>query len=157
MGDLDQAFGLAGGAGAASYDRLAWANTTGFPPYNASMAVLLRALLENDQFRIDFINQFANQLNTAFVPARAVAQIDAMQAMLAPEVPEHIDRHWPSHLRHCLENRVEALRATFALNRPAAQRLHVVDRFGLSDTANVTLNVSNPEYGSVRINAVHQR
>ncbi len=153
MGDLDQAFGLAGGAGASSYDRLAWATEPGYPPYNASMAVLLRALLENDEFRTDFINQFADQLNTAFVPDRVIAQIDAMQAPLVPEVQEHIDRHGRPTSVAAWNNSVEAMR-TFAQNRPGFQRQHVVDRFGLSGTANVTLNVSNPAQGSVRINSV---
>lgn len=153
MGDLDQAFGLSGGAGASSYDRLAWATEPGYPPYNASMAVLLRALLENDEFRTDFINQFADQLNTAFVPSRVVAQIDTMQAALVPEVSEHIARYGRPTSITAWNNSVQALR-TFALNRPAAQRQHVVNRFGLGGTASVTLNVSNPDHGSVRINSV---
>jgi hypothetical protein len=153
MGDLDQAFGLSGGAGASSFDRLAWATESGYPPYNASMAVLLRALLENDEFRTKFINQFADQLNTAFVPSRVIAQIDAMQATLAPEVQEHIDRHGRPTSITTWNNSVQQMR-NFALNRPASQRQHVVDRFGLSGLGNVTLNVSNPDHGSVRINSV---
>ncbi len=153
MSDLDQSFGLTGGAGAVSYNRLAWATQPGFPPYNSQMAVLLRALLENDEFRTDFINQFADQLNTAFVPARVVAQIDAMQAVLAPEVQEHIDRHGRPVSIAAWNNSVQTMR-NFALNRPGFQRQHVVDRFGLSGTANVTLNVANPAHGVVRINSL---
>jgi hypothetical protein len=153
MGDLDQAFGLAGGAGASSFNRLAWATQPGYPPYNASMAVLLRALLENNEFRTDFINQFADQLNTAFVPSRVLAQIDGMQAALIPEVQEHIDRHGRPTSLTAWNNSVQAMR-NFAMNRPASQRQHVVDRFGLSGTANVTVNVSNPAHGAVRINSV---
>lgn len=153
MSDMDQSFGLAGGAGAVSYNRLAWASQPGYPPYNSQMAVLLRALLENDEFRTDFINQFADQLNTAFVPARVVAQIDAMQAVLAPEVQEHIDRYGRPVSITAWNNSVQTMR-NFALNRPGFQRQHVVDRFGLTGTASVTLNVSDPAHGVVRISSL---
>ncbi|MAU00233.1 MAG: dockerin [Anaerolineaceae bacterium] len=153
MGDLDQSFGLTGGTGFYTYDRLAWATEEGYPPYNATMAVLLRALLANDEFRTDFINQFADQLNTAFVPDRVIAQIDAMEAVLTPEVPEHIDRHGRPTSLTAWGNSVQTMR-DFAQNRPGFQRQHVVDHFGLSGTANMTLDVSDPAHGSVRINSI---
>ncbi|MCB8925915.1 MAG: CotH kinase family protein [Ardenticatenaceae bacterium] len=153
MSDLDQSFGLTAGSGFYTYDRLAWATEEGNPPYNASMAILLRALLENAEFRADFINQFADQLNTAFVPDRVIAQIDSMETALVPEMQEHIDRYGRPISLTAWNSSVQTMR-DFAVNRPGYQRQHVVEHFGLSGTANVTLNVSDPAHGAIRISSI---
>jgi len=41
-----------------------------------------------------FINRFADQLNTSFVPSRVISIIDDIVATLEPEMKEHTDR-WP--------------------------------------------------------------
>src|SRR5690625_703102 len=57
-----------------------WANT------------LLRNLLENEQFKFDFINRMADLINTALHPDHVVSELDRFRAIYEPEMPEYINR-----------------------------------------------------------------
>jgi len=114
---------------------------------------LLRRLIENGDFRRDFINRFADLLNTLFQPAHTIARIDQMAAVLEPEMAEHI-RRWrsPSSVATWRAN-IEYLRE-YARRRPDAARGHLAQRFGLRATANLTLAVSAPQHGQLQLNTL---
>src|SRR5690625_7436044 len=57
-----------------------WANT------------LLRNLLENEQFKFDFINRMADLINTALHPDHVVSELDRFRAIYEPEMHEYINR-----------------------------------------------------------------
>ncbi|MES2731146.1 MAG: CotH kinase family protein [Bacteroidota bacterium] len=157
--DLDFAFGLTENSTFVK-NMLTYAtdpNGPTFPTPNAGNSpygtFLLRTLLENDTFKTQFINRFADLLNTHFKTERVVAQLDQTQANLAPAMPEHIAR-WgaPASVSQWNSN-VEVIR-TFAQQRPAIQRQHLIDFFNLGGTAQVSLNVSDTAQGRVQINSV---
>ena len=113
---------------------------------------LLRSLLENEDFKAGFINRFAGQLNTAFLPSRIDSLISLFAESLRPELPEHADR-WkrPSGINDW-EYRISGMRS-FIRDRPAHQWGHLMEYFGL-DTVSVTLSVSSGEHGYIRVNDV---
>lgn len=152
MYDLDQGFGLSG-ASPYTHDTLVWATAPGTNVYNTVNSFLLRSLLANETFKHDFINHFADLLNTAFLTDRMVQRINEMQAALSPEMQEHIDRYGKPTSITVWENSVQVMR-TFAENRPFYQRQHLISYFGLSGTANVTLNVSDPQQGKIQISSL---
>ncbi|TVQ75769.1 MAG: T9SS C-terminal target domain-containing protein, partial [Balneolaceae bacterium] len=103
----------------------------------------LRRLLENEQFRSQFINRFAGLLNTAFSPGYVVGHISHYEQLLDPVMEEHIGRWsypptmsaWRSHIR---------VMDYFAENRPHHVRLHMMEQFEeLEDTVRVDLYVAN--------------
>jgi Leucine-rich repeat (LRR) protein len=114
--------------------------------------VLFRKLLDNEEFRIGFINHLADQLNSSFHPERVRQRIDEMQETLEPEMEAHIRRwkvigsmeNWRKH--------VEVLR-WFAEERPEYVRQHIIDHFKLSGCANVSLR-ADTQKGHVRINGL---
>lgn len=108
---------------------------------------LLRKLLENQSFRHDFINRFADLLNTSFLPARVIGVIDEMQSDIAGEMVFHRDR-WGEPADW--QGRVQAMR-DFANNRPGHMRSHIRSKFNLTQ-GQLTLNVSNPAGGHLRVN-----
>ncbi len=55
----------------------------------------LRALIRNPNFKSAFLNTAADLLNSSFLPAHAVALVDAMAAELQPAMDEHL-RRWRS-------------------------------------------------------------
>ena len=120
------------------------------PPWST---FLLRRLLENEVFRHQFINRFADQLNTAFRSERALALIDEMQAVIAPEIEEHIER-WeiPPSTGHWTAS-IERMRQ-FAIQRPAYVREHIRTHFGLPGTAALTVHTSHPGGGRIRVNSI---
>ncbi|MCB0554050.1 MAG: CotH kinase family protein [Phaeodactylibacter sp.] len=97
----------------------AWPN----PPWST---FLLRKLLENDDFRKDFVNRFADHLNTCFSADRAVSLVDSFYQMYLPEIPRHL-RRW-NLSRNVWEDEVAIVR-TFARERPTYLRMHLMERF----------------------------
>jgi len=115
--------------------------------------ILLRNLLENPDFQNDFIQRFASHINITFQPDRVISIIDELRANIAAEMPGHIDK-WdePSSMDKWEEEIEEELRE-FARQRPAHVRQHILDRFGLSGTVNLTLNFES-EQGKILVSAV---
>jgi hypothetical protein len=147
MYDTDHSFGANGGPlsyetnslAAATNNQVSWSK------------VKLRRLLLNSSFRTDFINRFADLLNTAYLPQRMIAVIDEMRAEIAPEVIKH-QKRWPGTL-DAWEQNIQVMR-NFATHRPAFQRQHILQYFGLSGMYEAQLFVSNPAHGYITINTI---
>jgi len=114
---------------------------------------LLRALTNNATFRRDFVNRFADALNTTFHPPRVIRRIDEFASRIAPEMGEHVQR-WraPASLAGW-SNNVQALR-DFAVQRPAFMRQHLTNAFHLPATVTVTLRVNDTNAGSIRVSTI---
>lgn len=120
---------------------------------NYSWAVfLLKTLLRNSEFRNEFINRFADNLNTSFDTVRVNQKIDEMKADIEKAMPEHIDRwqgitDWNSN--------VENLKA-FANKRPDYMRKFILKKFtgnGVTGTSKVSLNTDSNR-GYIKINSI---
>ena len=147
--DTDHGFGFAGGLEAYTHNTLThatgaegqtdWTN----PEWST---VMLQKLLENETFRNQFINTFADQLNTAFHPDRVKAEIAAMEGVLKPELAEHRLRWGYGGVGY------DVLR-TFAEKRPEYVRQHLMDYFGLVWMEEIAIKL-DPEKGIVRVNSL---
>lgn len=113
---------------------------------------LLQNFLENKSFRTDFINRFADLLNTAFQPERVISVIDDMQAAIDPVMDAHIERWRRPGSRATWLNNVNVMR-NFAHQRPDHMRSHLRSQFDLTDHA-LTVDVSVPDTGHVRVNTI---
>ncbi len=141
--DLDNGFGYGGGSNSFQNNTLLKAEET----------VLFRLLIGNSEFRRQFINRFADHLNTSFTPQRVISIIDAMQAAINPEMPEHILRwHIMGNSMDVWEKNVDVMRS-FARQRPVYVRQHIVDHFELTGTAIITL-LTDSTKGHIRINSI---
>ncbi len=114
---------------------------------------LLGRLLQNQTFRNDFINRFADLMNTAFLPNRITQLIEGKRDGISAEITAHISRWktltdstaWLARIASCV---------SFVQQRPGYQRTHIRNKFGLSGQYNLTVNVSNPAHGYVRVNSI---
>ena len=121
----------------------------------------LPQLLGVRAFRDAFLNRYADALNSVFRPEHVVERINALAAELAPELPRHFERwqpnasfYWPVQKSLAdWEAEVERLRA-FARERPAAAWPQLIEHFGLAGTARLTVRVSDPARGRVRVNSL---
>jgi hypothetical protein len=143
MFDTDHGFGW---SGEESYTHNSLQNASG----NNSSTIILYKLLQNQHFLYDFINRYADLLNTAFLPQRLVAMIYEMAGKIADEIPLHQERwntlpDWETNV---------GLMCNFAEQRPAYARLHIREKFKIGSTITTTLNVSNTEHGYIRINTI---
>ena len=115
--------------------------------------LLLRSLLENNSFKINFINRFADLLNTSFLPNRINSFIDDTKNNLASEIQEHIER-WKTIENIVVWNENVNVMKTFADERPAYQRNHILQKFDINSTINATLDVSSVENGYIEMNTI---
>lgn len=152
--DLDYGFGLYQGEEAAKNNSLEravekngpdWPN----PPWST---FLLRSLLENDEFKNQFINTFADRINTIFKPESVIERIENMKNIYYPNVEKHILR-WNLHGRKVENwlNEIEKMKR-FALDRPGYVIQHIIECFNLKGTANIKINADSG--GIVRINSL---
>ncbi len=137
------------------YNMLEHATFVGLSEYN----ILLRKLLINERFRDDFINRFADHLNTIFIPQKVLQKINEMKAILEPEMLKNIER-WkdfsefnPMQEIDEWHNNIQVLEE-FAKKRPHYQRSHIMQKFSLSDTVTVELTVSPPDAGKIKISTL---
>lgn len=93
------------------------------PPWST---FLLRKLLQNAAFRHQFVNRFADALNTDFSEQRATQVVDSLYLLLHREMPRHLKR-WRLSEREW-EAQVDILRE-FAQKRPGYVRQHLAARF----------------------------
>ena len=122
-------------------------------PNPAWSTLLLRKLLENNDFKINFINRFADLLNTSFLSSRIITKMNEMKAVLAPEVPEQSAR-WAVPIDSGDWNYFLNIQTNFANARPAIQRNHIRLQFGITSNINATLNVSNTNHGYIKMNSI---
>ncbi|MGB4614517.1 MAG: CotH kinase family protein [Limnochordia bacterium] len=147
--DLDLAF--------ANYSANTMVNATlthGTEWHNPAWATyLLRSLLENPEFRIDFINRCADHMNTTFLPEVVIAELDRIEAAMEPEIAEHI-RRWgrPAGNLELWKSQNESLRV-FARFRPASNMNHIVRYFRLEGTYRLTVKTDAAK-GFVKVNSI---
>jgi hypothetical protein len=114
------------------------------PPWST---LILRKLLENDDFRAKFVNRFADHLNGSFKEERVIQKIEGFYQTLLPEMDRHLKR-WKLS-REKWEEEVNILR-TFARERPTYVRMHMMGQ--LNTGAQRRLILSTNVGGSIVIN-----
>lgn len=148
--DTDFGFGFDGGPKNAEINSLLIAI---HPDWHDWAGLLFRSLLENPDFRADFVTRFADHINTSFEPQRVVNEIDQMQSIIAPEIEEHIHR-WRGSEATLAEwqDSVEVMRG-FAAYRPENVQHHLSDYFELGGTVEIHLQTDS-QMGYIRINTI---
>ena len=129
------------------------------PPWST---VLLRKLLDNLEFRTNFINTFADYSNTYFIPQNVVDKINKMKSVIEPEIPFHLEKWhtykvenyklYPETVSEWYDN-VQKM-VDFANNRLPYIRNNYVTKFNLGGASNVTLLNNQPNKGNIKINSV---
>jgi len=120
---------------------------------NHPNASFFRRLLRNPDYRDDFINRYADLMNTIFTPAFVNERIDRMRAGIAVAMQEHLTR-WRSPWSLATWDLNINNRRQFAHLRPAHARQHVVDNFALPGQAALTVLPVDPTEGRVTVNTV---
>ncbi|GJM34737.1 MAG: hypothetical protein DHS20C18_37380 [Saprospiraceae bacterium] len=151
--DTDFGFGLYSGLGvynntlefATATDGPDWPN----PPWSTFM---LRTLLENTGFRHDFINRYADLLNTTFKGDAVKAHIDNLAQAVEAEIPRNFEQ-WPvSDIGFWTED-ISGMKF-FADMRESLARDHIQDKFNLPNQHEINLHIQAPDAGSIRLNTL---
>ena len=120
------------------------------PPW---ATLLLRKLMQNEGFKHQFINTFADELNTRFIPNQVNDRIDKNAEQIETEMPKHINKWRTTNMDYWLWN-VELLR-DFADLRPEFIRNHIQDEFSLPSQIAIDLSIEDISQGSIQLNSIH--
>lgn len=152
--DMDYGFGLFNTNTGYEMDMINFATEAKGPvwPNPPWSTAILRALLENDEFKGQFINTFADRLNTIYKEEAVLRQIEFYRLLYYPYVEEHINRWGESGVNiSSWEKQIDFMKE-FAVKRPDYVRKHIVNYFHLPGLADVSLNVGIG--GKVKINTL---
>lgn len=119
------------------------------PPWST---LLFRKMVTNTFFRNNFINQFADHINTTFLTTAVNRKVDSIKNLYSSEMVYHKERWGGSYSSWSYE--VERLK-TWGRNRPSYMRNHIRSTFNLTAQYNITLTVSNKVHGSIKLNSIH--
>ena len=109
---------------------------------------LLAELLKNEAFKNRFLNYFADNLNTYFLPSVELNHFNKMVAELEPYIPEYQDRwqlndDWDDGIQYGLD---------LIERRHGIRWEQIKNNFDLEGTYEITLQ-TNPPFGKLQINS----
>jgi len=132
----------------------------------ASYTRFFRGMLENERFKIKFINRMCDLLNTWFEPEVVQAHMSELKSILNIEMMEEVNR-WRFHSGAAtIEDRnietpslVQWDTTFYYLNRfgerrARKQREHFMLKWAYADTSTITVNVNDTEMGYVKVNTI---
>ncbi len=114
------------------------------PPWST---LILRSLLENDDFRNKFVNRFMDRLNTSFQKDVVLQKIDEFSATLRPEIGRHFKRWKLSPKTY--KSHIKRMRK-FAFERPTYMKAHLKEYFEAG--AEVSLKINPTQGGDIVLN-----
>lgn len=113
-------------------------------------------LLENEEFKQDFIARYTTHIYTTFRKDRVIQLIDSMQEHIRGDLPAHIAR-WKNdggiQSIASWEDEVEDMR-TFARLRPVAAINELASELELGDSVLISLEVTPTHSGNIYINDI---
>ena len=114
-----------------------------------SSSLIFKKLLSNEDFKNNFINTFADQLNTNLSTFPVISLIDSLKEAIAGDIGFEIAK-WGSSER-TWEANVERVR-TFASERPAKVRNYICSQFAIETP--LELQINREGEGTVRIHSI---
>ncbi|MCB0637432.1 MAG: CotH kinase family protein [Lewinella sp.] len=150
--DTDFGFGI-WDPSAYSHNTLAFAlesNGPGWPnpPWST---LLFRRLVENLEFRNAFVNQFADEMNSRFVPLRVLEHIDSLAAAIASEMPAHFTR-WGADAG-VWQTYINQMR-TYGNSRRYHVKQAILHEFNLPAYRPLTIEIEDTAEGYVQVNSL---
>ncbi len=127
-------------------------STPAWAPNGPSQTMPLRAMLRSPFFQNDFINRFADLLNSAFLPERLEEIIDDFDGVIDPYMQEHYERWHRPEPSFRMEH-LDLLRS-FAAERKAVMEEHIVGFFELDGTYQLSVDVAPFGGGLVKVNSI---
>ena len=116
-------------------DKFTRANAEAWPDPSWS-TFIIRSLLSNKQVENQYINTFADQLNTIYHPDTAMRLLDKMEATIDSEMNFH-QKRWGSSYKNWKHH--IGILEIFVKQRPYYVRKHIMQKFNLKDTVSISI------------------
>ncbi len=135
-------------------DHLSFATDPNGPnwPNPPSSTFMLRNLLNNVEFKHQFINTFADRMNTIFLPESMNQELEEIKSQFYYEMQSHTQK-WGGNFNTWLNN-IENVK-NFIEIRPPRMRIHILNYFNIENEYRfVTLNTVGCETASINISSL---
>ena len=118
------------------------------PPWST---LLFRKMVENNMFRNKFINRFADELNSRFLPEKFSEHIDTLITKIDSEIPSHFNR-WSNHVQNW--DYIESVNKmkNFSENRSFYCRNHILSVFELPAFHDLLFEIDDIDKGEIEVN-----
>ena len=116
------------------------------PPFST---LFLRKLLNNKDFRNQFVNRYADELNSRFLPATVDQHLDTLTALVEDEMQRHFER-WGGDIEDWY-GEISRMK-DFSSLRPQKVKHHILEELNLPAYHQLNLNIDAPSQGKVIIN-----
>ncbi|MBK8365312.1 MAG: CotH kinase family protein [Bacteroidetes bacterium] len=121
------------------------------PTARSYSSQLFNGFLRNAKFKREFINRYADLINTIFLPNEMFPIMHQFQDSMAYDMPEHFAK-WGSNMTQWQSN-INVMRNFINLRADTA-RSQIRDEFGLAGKVLLTLNVTPANAGRIQISTV---
>jgi hypothetical protein len=118
------------------------------PPWST---LTFRKLIENDEFKTQFINSMADRLNTTFSTDSVLNHIDSIYTLIIDEIPRHMSR-WNGDINYFNNNVLDM--KYFAQNRPYYVRQNFKSFFSINGDYSLNLSLSSANSGRIELNSI---
>lgn len=118
------------------------------PPWST---LLFRRLLENTTFRNQFVNRFADLLNSTFLADNVHRMVDRKRDAIDAEMPSHLKR-WNNGSYNDWLNNVNVIK-NFAYSRPTNVFSHIQQKFKFQMAQRITVRTDSLA-GSIQLNSL---
>ena len=118
------------------------------PPWST---FLFRKMVENNIFRDKFINRFADELNSRFLPEKFSEHIDSLISKIHSEMPAHFNR-WSNNVQNWDYTESVNKMKNFSENRAFHCRNHIMSVFEIPAFHELLLDIDDVDMGEIEIN-----
>jgi len=110
------------------------------------------SLLENEEFKRNFINRLADLMNTSFTEESLTLHLEEILVEIEPEIQGHFNRWWGdiNKFREETEDRIPR----FFNQRHTFVQEQIVNHFGLEEAVNISIEVFPKDAGEVKLNTI---
>lgn len=135
------------------------------PPVLNPHSYMFQSLLQNDSFRIYFVNRYADLMNTTFYPFNTYDYVVGTYFEMLPEMDRHFDKwgvggtpyapswlQWPIDTADWTQNVIDMANIMFA--RPYYVRQQLQTQFNLPQQVTTTFDVFPLNAGNVKLNTI---
>jgi len=119
--------------------------------YDETHANILRCFLENTSFKQQFINRFADLLNTAFQVQKLQNSLTEMIETIQPELPQQFEK-WNGDLE-VWQDHIENI-SNYFNKKPQKQFEYINQQFSLNGTYELTVDVEIDSEAQISINTL---
>ena len=126
--------------------------TEGQRTYDGNNNIHIRGLLDNPQFRINFINRFADLLNSSFADTCTIPMFRKIKSVIEPDAKRQLQRWGPNDVADWEHN--ISIIEDYLHRRPAIVREHIREKFALDGDYKISLQIEPADCGSILLNSI---